>query len=94
MNEKIKLLIVYPEMMIGGSTTSLLGLLNELDEDRYDVDLALYVHTLSCNHIVLLPYVFIIHFRTFILYLILLDVNTLNHSSYSTIFQISQYSNT
>ena len=45
MNEKIKLLIVYPEMMIGGSTTSLLGLLNELDEDRYDVDLALYVHS-------------------------------------------------
>lgn len=45
MEKKIKLLIAYPEMMIGGSTTSLLGLLNELDEVRYDVDLALYDHS-------------------------------------------------
>ena len=39
---KLKLLVVYPEMMIGGSTTSLLAFLNCIDTDRYDVDLQLY----------------------------------------------------
>lgn len=37
-----KLLIVYPRMTIGGSTTSLLGLLSILDYKKVDVDLLLY----------------------------------------------------
>lgn len=36
-----KVLIVYTQMMVGGSTTSLLSLLNELPADKYDVDLLL-----------------------------------------------------
>lgn len=39
---KKKILFVYYEMTIGGSTTSLLSLLNELDFEKYDVDLLLY----------------------------------------------------
>ncbi len=39
---KKKLLFAYPEMMLGGSTTSLISLLNSLDYDHYDVDLILY----------------------------------------------------
>ena len=38
---KKKLLIVYSKMIVGGSTTSLLSLLNELDYSQYDVDLLL-----------------------------------------------------
>lgn len=41
---KKKVLFVYYEMMVGGSTTSLLSLLNEFDYDKYDVDLLLYRH--------------------------------------------------
>lgn len=37
-----KILIVYPEMMIGGSTTSLLAFLNCIDKSKYEVDLQLY----------------------------------------------------
>ena len=39
---KKKVLFVYYDMSIGGSTTSLLSLLNELDYEKYDVDLLLY----------------------------------------------------
>lgn len=39
---KTKVLVAYNEMMVGGSTTSLLALLNALEPDRYDVDLQLY----------------------------------------------------
>lgn len=35
-----KILIVYPEMMMGGSTTSLLNLLNEMNYNKYDVSIA------------------------------------------------------
>ena len=41
MSEKVKIIIVYPGMFIGGSTTSLLSLLNELDYSKADVDLLL-----------------------------------------------------
>lgn len=37
-----KILFVYPSMGIGGSTTSLLSLLNEIDYNKYEVDLQLY----------------------------------------------------
>jgi glycosyltransferase involved in cell wall biosynthesis len=37
-----KILFVYTKMIIGGSTTSLLAILNNLDYSRYDVDLLLY----------------------------------------------------
>lgn len=40
--KKIKLLIAYPEMMVGGSTTSLLAFLNCIDKEKYEVDLQLY----------------------------------------------------
>ncbi|MBQ7288437.1 MAG: glycosyltransferase [Clostridia bacterium] len=39
---KKKILFVYYTMMLGGSTTSLLSLLNTLDYEKYDVDLLLY----------------------------------------------------
>lgn len=39
---KKKILITYDEMMIGGSTTSLLAFLNCIDKSKYDVDLQLY----------------------------------------------------
>ncbi|MHC1714449.1 MAG: glycosyltransferase [Acidaminococcaceae bacterium] len=38
---KQKILIVYTEMVVGGSTTSLLSLLNEIDYLQYSVDLLL-----------------------------------------------------
>ena len=38
---KKKILFVYPEFMVGGSTTSLINLLNEIDYKKYEVDLAL-----------------------------------------------------
>ncbi|MGE9976768.1 glycosyltransferase [Coprococcus catus] len=37
-----KILIVYPEMFIGGSTTSLLGLLSVISREEYEIDLQLY----------------------------------------------------
>ena len=36
-----KIIITYPAMVIGGSTTSLLSILNRLDYKKYDVDLLL-----------------------------------------------------
>lgn len=39
---KKKILFVYDEMIIGGSTTSLLSILNTIDYDRFEVDLLLY----------------------------------------------------
>ena len=39
---KKKVLFVYPELMLGGSTTSLISLLNSIDYIRYEVDLILY----------------------------------------------------
>lgn len=39
---KKKLLFAYPEMLIGGSTTSLLSLFNTIDYNKYEVDLILY----------------------------------------------------
>lgn len=42
MTMKKKILFVYPEMMVGGSTTSLLALLKSLDPARFEVDLILY----------------------------------------------------
>lgn len=36
---KKKILIIYPEMIIGGTTTSLLSLLGALDRNKYEVDL-------------------------------------------------------
>ncbi len=38
---KKRILFVYTEMAIGGSTTSLLSILNSLDYDKYEVDLLL-----------------------------------------------------
>lgn len=37
-----KLLFVYPSMGVGGSTTSLLSLLNELDYSKYSVDMLMF----------------------------------------------------
>ena len=39
---KIKILVAYYEMMMGGSTTSLLAFLNCIDKEKYQVDLQLY----------------------------------------------------
>lgn len=39
---KKQILFIYPEMMVGGSTTSLVSLLNAIDYSNYDVDLILY----------------------------------------------------
>lgn len=39
---KKNLLIVYSKMIVGGSTTSLLSLLNEFDYSQYNIDLLLY----------------------------------------------------
>ena len=38
---KKKVLIIYPEMIIGGTTTSLLSILAMFDPDKYDIDLQL-----------------------------------------------------
>jgi len=40
-----KLLFVYQAMVVGGSTTSLLSILNRLDYSKYDVDLLLTVNS-------------------------------------------------
>ena len=39
---KKKLLFIYPSMIIGGSTTALLSLLNNLDPEKYEIDLQLF----------------------------------------------------
>ena len=39
---KIKVLVSYYEMMVGGSTTSLIAFLNNIDKSRYEVHLQLY----------------------------------------------------
>ena len=41
MNKK-KMLVVYPFMMMGGSTTSLLSFLQNIDKEKFDIDLLLY----------------------------------------------------
>ena len=40
-----KILIAYPAMMLGGSTTSLLSILYNIDYTKYDVSLSLAFHT-------------------------------------------------
>ncbi len=42
---KKKILIAYYGMSIGGSTTSLLALLNAMDPEKYEIDLQLQSHT-------------------------------------------------
>lgn len=42
--EKKRILFVYYSMIVGGSTTSLLSVLNCLDREKYDIDLLLYKH--------------------------------------------------
>jgi thymidine kinase len=39
---KKRVLFVYSTMMLGGSTTSLLSLLQNFDYEKYQVDLLLY----------------------------------------------------
>ena len=39
---KKKILFVYPSMILGGSTTALLSLMNCLDSDKYEIDLQLF----------------------------------------------------
>lgn len=39
---KKKILVAYCDMMIGGSTTGLLGMLNNLDREKYEIFLQLY----------------------------------------------------
>lgn len=45
MKEKLSVLFAYNAMNIGGSTTSLLSVLNHIDYDKYDVDLLLNFNT-------------------------------------------------
>ena len=57
---KKKILIAYGAMNVGGSTTSLLSLLNALDPEQYEIDLQLQNHTGVLmdqipGHICLLP---------------------------------------
>ncbi len=40
--KKKKVLVTYDEMIVGGSTTSLLAFLNCIDKEKYDVELQLY----------------------------------------------------
>ena len=41
---KRKIIILHFNMELGGAESSLLGLLDTIDYDRYDVDLFLYAH--------------------------------------------------
>ena len=41
-NIKKRILVVFEELQIGGSTTSLISLLNNIDYQQFDVDLLLY----------------------------------------------------
>lgn len=57
---KKKILFIYPSMMIGGSTTALLSLLNCLDSSKYEIDLQLFrnegpLMNVIPEHINLLP---------------------------------------
>lgn len=57
---KKKILFVYPRMMLGGSTTALISLLNCLDPEKYSVDLQLLRNRGELlgdipNHVNLLP---------------------------------------
>lgn len=57
---KKKILIIYPEMIIGGTTTSLLSLLGALDRNKYEVDLQMqYAPGIFANlipsHVHILP---------------------------------------
>lgn len=61
MMTKKSILIIHPAMEIGGAERALLGLLDSIDYDRYDVDLLLCSHTgdfmpLINGHVNLLPY--------------------------------------
>lgn len=40
--EKEEVLFIYPSMMLGGSTTSLLSILNSIDYKKYEVDILFY----------------------------------------------------
>ena len=40
-----KILLIYPNMLLGGSTTSLLSLMNSLDPDKYQIDLQLQTNS-------------------------------------------------
>ena len=40
--QKKRVLVIYPEMMMGGSTTALLAFLKGIDKEKYEVDLQLY----------------------------------------------------
>lgn len=56
-----KILIIHPSMEIGGAERALLGLLDSIDYDNYQVDLLLCSHTgdfmpLINGHVNLLPY--------------------------------------
>lgn len=39
---KTKILFVYPDMMIGGSTTAMLSLMNQMDMKQFSIDVLLY----------------------------------------------------
>ncbi len=60
---KKRILIIYYEMMLGGSTTSLLSFMNCINTEKYDVELQLYRNTgdlydLIPEHIKVLPQAF------------------------------------
>lgn len=42
---KKKLLFVYDSMMLGGTTTALLSLINTIDQEKYEINLLLYTRT-------------------------------------------------
>lgn len=49
---KLKLLIIYTKMVVGGSTTSLLSILDNLDYSRYEVKLLLLDDTGDLQHLI------------------------------------------
>ncbi len=58
---KKELLFVYPQMMMGGSTTSLLSLFENIDYDKYNVDLLLLysggpLASVKIDNVNVLPY--------------------------------------
>lgn len=60
-DSKTRILIIHPTMEIGGAERALLGLLDSIDYDNYQVDLLLCSHTgdfmpLINGHVNLLPY--------------------------------------
>ena len=40
--DKKKILFIYPHMMLGGSTTSLLSVLNSIDYEQFEADIIFY----------------------------------------------------